>query len=104
MALNITKQETAPVIDVKLKTLTTGILKEFFNLEKDLKSEDNEKAARASFKVVKLTTNLTDEQIENLSLDDFTEILEVVTKEMDSFTKTKKKEGFQKPLTSSVQS
>lgn len=104
MALNITKEKNSPVIDVKLKTLTTGILKEFFSLEKDLKSEDNEKAANASFNIVKLTTDLANEQIENLSLDDFTEILEAVTKEMDSFTKTQKKRGFQKPLTSSAQS
>lgn len=97
MAINIIKSEKQPDVNVQLKTLTTGIFKEFFELEKDLNSKDNKLASIAAFRVIKLTTNLTDEEIEGLALDDFASILEAVVEEMDKFTKVKKKKDSQKP-------
>ncbi|MGL4402781.1 MAG: hypothetical protein ACRCTS_03520 [Fusobacteriaceae bacterium] len=99
MPINIIKPEpvSQSTVNVQLKPLTTGMVKEFFVLESDLNSKDNKIAGTAAFKIIKATTNLTDEEVENLSLDDYVLIVEAVVKEMDKFTKLKKKGGFQKP-------
>lgn len=105
MPLNIKKpKKSEKTVDVQLKTITTGMLKQFFELEKELKNTDPQVASASAFKIVKMTTNLTDEQIENLEIDEFTEILGAITEEINSFTNLKKKEDSQKPLASSPQS
>jgi len=105
MPINIIKpKKSETTVDVQLKTITTGMLKKFFDIEKEVRSTDPQVASSSAFKLAKMTTNLTDEQIENLGIEEFTEILEAINTEIDSFAKLKKKGGFQKPLASSQQS
>jgi len=90
MAINIQKtKHTEKTIDIKVKPITVGFIQKIQRLGLDKKLQKGDISAVKV--LISDLTDLTEEDYESLSIEDLTELINYITKELNSFQENQKK-------------